>query len=122
MMAKQRTPSVYQRNAFAPGLIAAAVLFLAPALMGGDWFTLVLFVAAIFAVIVGWFAIQARPKISGAGPRARQWWWLPIFAVIAVIWSPVFPFPFAGPVWTAAQPLAAVVFLVAGALIKVKRP
>jgi hypothetical protein len=34
----------------------------------------------------------------------------------------VFPFPFAGPVWTAAQPLAAVVFLVAGALIKVKRP
>ena len=86
MMAKQRTPSVYQRNAFAPGLIAAAVLFLAPALMGGDWFTLVLFVAAIFAVIVGWFAIQAR-----------QWWWLPIFAVIAVIRSPVFPFPFAGP-------------------------
>src|SRR3546814_4559492 len=99
------------RDAFAPGLIAAAVLFLAPALMGGDWFTLVLFVAAIFAVIVGWFAIQAR-----------QWWWLPIFAVIAVIWSPVFPFPFAGPVLTAAPPLAAVVFPVAGALIKVKRP
>ena len=24
MMAKQRTPSVYQRNAFAPGLLAAA--------------------------------------------------------------------------------------------------
>ncbi|MFI8593581.1 DUF6804 family protein [Microbacterium sp. NPDC078428] len=110
MMAKQRTPSVYQRNAFAPGLLAAAVLFLAPVLMGGDWFTVVLFVAAIFAVIVGWFAIQAR-----------QWWWLPVFVVIAVIWNPVFPFPFSGPVWTAAQPVAAVVFLVAGALIKVKR-
>ncbi len=26
MMAKQRTSSVYQRNAFAPGLLAAAVL------------------------------------------------------------------------------------------------
>ena len=101
MMAKQRTPSVYQRNAFAPGLLAAAVLFLAPVLMGGDWFTLVLFVTAIFAVIVGW---------------------LPVFAAIVVIWNPVFPFPFTGPVWTAAQPVAAVVFLVAGALIKVKRP
>ena len=77
MMAKQRTSSVYQRNAFAPGLLAAAVLFVAPLLMGGGWFTLVLFVAAIFAVIVGWFAIQAR-----------QWWWLPMFAAIAVI-SPV---------------------------------
>ena len=83
MMAKQRTPSVYQRNAFAPGLLAAAVLFLAPVLMGGDWFTLVLFVAAILAVVVGWFAIQAR-----------QWWWVPVFAAIVVIWNPVFPFPF----------------------------
>ena len=45
----------------------------------------------------------------------------PVFVVIAVIWNPVFPFPFTGPVWTAAQPVAAVVFLVAGALIKVKR-
>jgi hypothetical protein len=111
MMAKQRTPSVYQRNAFAPGLLAAAVLFLSPALMGGDWFTLVRFATATFAVIVAWFAIQAR-----------QWWWVPVFAAIVVIWNPVFPLPFTGPVWTAAQPVAAVVFLVAGALIKVKRP
>ena len=110
MMSNQRTPSVYQRNAFAPGLLAAAVLFLAPVLIGQHWFTQVLFVTSIFAVIVGWFAVQAR-----------QWWWLPVFAVIAVIWNPVVPFPFAGPFWMAAQPVAAVVFLVAGALIKVKR-
>ena len=71
----------------------------------------VLFLTAILGVIVAWFAVQAR-----------QWWWLPVFAVIVVIWNPVFPFPFAGPVWTAAQPAAAVVFLVAGALIKVRRP
>ena len=30
-----------------------------------------------------------------------------MFVVIAVIWNPVFPFPFTGPVWTAAQPVAA---------------
>lgn len=111
MTAKERTPSLYQRNAFAPALIAAAALFVSPLLMGGEWSLLVLFVVAILAVIVGWFAVQAR-----------QWWWVPVFAVIVVIWNPVFPFPFAGPVWTAAQPAAAVVFLVAGALIKVRRP
>lgn len=111
MTGKTRTPSTYQRNAFAPSLLAAAVLFVAPALVGGDWFTFVLFVTSIIAVIVAWFALQAR-----------QWWWLPVFVAIAVIWNPVFPFPFGGPVWTAAQPLAAVVFLVGGALIKVRRP
>ncbi|MCC4268920.1 MULTISPECIES: DUF6804 family protein [Microbacterium] len=110
MMAKQRMPSVYQRNAFAPGLLAAVVLFLAPALMSGDWFLLVLFVTAILAVIVGWFAVQAR-----------QWWWLPAFAAIAVLWNPLFPFPFSGPLWSFAQPAAAVIFLVAGAMIKVRR-
>lgn len=110
MTGKERVPSTYQRNAFAPSLLAAATLFVAPALMGGDWFLAVLFLTSILAVIVGWFAVQAR-----------QWWWLPVFAAIAVLWNPVIPLPFAGPVWTAAQPVAAVVFLVAGAMIKVPR-
>jgi len=111
MSGKTPVPSTFQRNALAPGLIAAAVLFLAPALMGGDWSPLVLYVTSIFGVIVGWFAVQAR-----------QWWWVPIFAAIVIIWNPVLPFPFTGPVWTAAQPAAAIVFLAAGALIKVRRP
>lgn len=110
MTEKKRTPSVYQRNALAPGLLAAAVLFVAPALLTGSWSSVVLFVASILAVIVGWFAWQAR-----------QWWWLPVFAAVAIIWNPVFPLPFEGPVWIGAQPAAAVLFLVAGGLIKVKR-
>lgn len=111
MTGSTRTPSRYQRNALAPSLLAAATLFLAPVLLDGEWFTGVLFLVAILAVIVGWFAIQAR-----------QWWWAPVFAAIAVLWNPVFPFAFAGPVWIAAQPAAAIVFLVAGALIKIERP
>ena len=111
MTAKERVPSRYQRNAFAPSLIAAAILFVSPLLIGGEWWQLVLFVVAILAVIVAWFAVQAR-----------QWWWLGVFIPIAVLWNPVVPLPFSGPVWTAAQPVAAVAFLVAGALIKVKRP
>ena len=77
MTPKKRTPSVYQRNALAPSLIAAAVLFLAPVLLTSTWSTVVLFVTAILAMIVGWFAFQAR-----------QWWWIPVFAAVAVIWNP----------------------------------
>lgn len=107
----QRTPSAYQRNALAPSLIAAATLFVAPALLGGPWSAVVLFVVSILALIVAWFAVQAG-----------QWWWAPVFLTIAVVWNPVLPFEFTGAVWIAAQPVAAVVFLVAGALIKVVRP
>lgn len=111
MTQKKRTPSVYQRNALAPSLLAAAVLFLAPVLLVSSWSVVVLFVTSIMALIVGWFALPAR-----------QWWWIPPFVAIAVIWNPVFPFPFTGPVWIGVQPAAAIVFLVAGGLIKIKRP
>ena len=70
---KQRTPSTYQRNALAPSLIAAATLFVSPALLGGPWNTVVLFLVSILALIVGWFGIQAK-----------QWWWAPVFVAIAV--------------------------------------
>ena len=102
MSPKERVPSTYQRNALAPSLVAAAILFLAPALFQANWAPLVLFIASIFGLIVGWFALQAR-----------HWWWIPVFLAIAVLWNPVMPFPFSGVVWTTAQPVAAVVFLAA---------
>ncbi len=86
------------------------MLFLSPLMIDGDWFSIVRYAAAILALIVAWFAAQAR-----------QWWWIPVFAAIAVAWNPVLPLPLSGPLWVAAQPAAAVVFLVAGILIKVKR-
>lgn len=104
------TPTL-QRNALAPGILAAIVLFLAPGvLIGGPAAMVALFVPAILALIVGWFAIQAR-----------QWWWVPVFLAIAVLWNPIVPFGFSGDGWVAAQFGAAVVFLVAGSLIKVPR-
>ncbi|MBT9605031.1 DUF6804 family protein [Microbacterium sp.] len=110
MKKKPKTPSRYQRNALAPGLIAAAALFVAPALLDSDWFTVVRFIVAILALIVASFAYQER-----------QLWWMPAFGVIAIVWNPVIPIPAEGPVWVAAQPVAAVVFLVAGAIIKRER-
>lgn len=110
MSPKERVPSTYQRNALAPSLVAAAILFLAPVLFQANWAPLVLFIASIFGLIVAWFALQAR-----------HWWWIPVFLAIAVLWNPVMPFPFSGVVWTTAQHIAAVVFLAAGATIKVIR-
>lgn len=99
-----------QRNALAPGLIAAAVLFLAPVLFGVGWGLLVLFVTAILALIMAWYAAQAR-----------AWVWLPLFLAIAVLWNPVYPFAFSGAWWTGAQVAAALVFIAGAAFIRSPR-
>lgn len=99
-----------QRNALAPGLLAAIALFLSPLFPEGIGATIILFLIAIFALIVAWFAWQAR-----------QWWWTVVFVAIAVIWNPVFPFGFAGPIWTGAQFVAALLFIAAGVLVKNER-
>ena len=99
-----------QRNALAPGLIAAVALLVGAAVMEGGGFTIVRFLVSILALIVAWFALQAR-----------HWWWVPVFVAVAVVWNPVLPLPFEGPWWLAAQYVAALAFVVAGVLIKVPR-
>lgn len=99
-----------QRNALAPALLAAIALFLSPLFTEGVVATIILFLVPILALIVAWFAWQAR-----------QWWWTAVFVAVAVIWNPVYPFGFAGPVWTGAQFVAALAFITAGALIKNER-
>lgn len=103
-MTENRYGSAFQRNALAPGIIAAVVLVLAQILVDASW---VLFAVSILALIVGWFAIQAR-----------HWWWVPVFGAIAVAWNPVWPFTLEGTVWDASHYIAALAFLAAGILIK----
>ncbi|TPX02421.1 hypothetical protein FJ656_22480 [Schumannella luteola] len=91
--------------------MAAVVLFVGIALIGQDAFTYISWVVAVLALIVMVFAIQAK-----------HWWWLPVFAAVAVLWNPVLPFGFDGPLWIGAQYLAVVAFLAAGVLIKVPVP
>lgn len=101
----------WRRLALAPGLIAAVVLFVGIALIGQDPFVFVSWGVAVLALIVIVFAIQAR-----------HWWWLPVFAAIAVFWNPVVPFGFDGPLWLGAQYVAIAAFIAAGVLIKVPTP
>ncbi|MGV9193658.1 DUF6804 family protein [Microbacterium sp. MC2] len=110
MSSSRQQPAPFQRNALAPGLLAAIALFLSPLFADGVGATVIRFVVAILALIVAWFALQAG-----------QWWWTVVFVAVAIVWNPVYPFDFSGPWWTAAQIAAAVAFIAAGALIKNER-
>jgi len=107
MSSTSRTPQAFQRNALAPGLLAAIALLAGMLLIDNPWFTAIRYVVAILALIVAWFAVQAR-----------QWWWLVAFIPIAVVWNPILPLPLTGTGWLAAQVAAAGVFILAGVLIK----
>ena len=98
----------FTRPALAPGLIAAVVAFVGIALLGENAFTFTSWGVAVLALIILVFAI-----------RGRQWWWVPVFVAIGVLWNPVVPFGFEGPFWLGAQYLAILAFIVAGVLIKV---
>ncbi len=98
----------FRRLALAPGLLAAIVLIAGFALIEGSGFIFIRYAVAILALIVGYFAFQAK-----------QWWWMPLLLAIAVIWNPVLPFGFSGVYWYGAQYAAIVVFILTALFVKV---
>lgn len=107
---QKNTAPAFQRNALAPGILGAITSLVGMVLIGHEYELPIRFILAILAVIIGWFAVQAR-----------QWVWVPVMLLIAVLWNPVYPFEFSGPWWATAHVAAAVTFLAAGALIKTPR-
>ena len=106
----QRYPTPeFRRMALAPAIVATIALLAGVAAIGGDVYVVVQFVVAIFALIVSVFAWQAR-----------QWWWLLVLVPIAVVWNPVVPIPIASGVQLVLHYAAALVFIAAGILIKVR--
>ena len=97
-----------RRLALAPGLLGAIVLIAGFALIQGTGFIIIRYIVAILALIIGYFASQAK-----------QWWWMPLLLAVAVIWNPVFPFGFSGIYWYGAQYLAIVLFILTAIFIKV---
>ena len=98
----------FRRTALAPGLLAVIALLVGFALIGSGGFVVIQFVVAILALIVAWFAFQAK-----------QWWWIPLLLAIAVVWNPVLPFDVHGALWFGAQYLAILVFVLVAVFIKV---
>lgn len=107
-----RYPDRSRRTALIPAIIAVIALLIGVAIIDSDGFTVVRYITSIFALIVAVFAWQAR-----------QWWWLAGLVPIAVAWNPVLPIELGTPeLWLALQYLAAIVFIAAGALIRVREP
>ena len=101
----------FRRTALAPGILGAIVLIVGIALIAGDAFTIILFAVSILALIMIVFSWQAS-----------QWWWIIGFAPIAVLWNPILPLALDGDLWLGAQYVAALVFIAAGVLIKIRNP
>ena len=110
-MTSYPTPE-FTRPALAPGLLGAIVLLAGLALLdnSGGYFW-IKSAAAVLALIICVFAWQSR-----------QWWWFIGLVPIAVLWNPVFPLELHGQVWVASQFFAALIFVAAGIMIKVRNP
>jgi hypothetical protein len=92
-----------ERRALAPAVLAAIVLLAGLALLGSDGFLWIRYAVAILSLIVAVFVWQAR-----------RWAWLPGPLVIAVLWNPAIPFPFAGKPWAIGQLVAAAALVLTG--------
>ncbi|MFP7760015.1 DUF6804 family protein [Marisediminicola sp. LYQ134] len=101
----------FRRTALPPSILASIVLIAGILLLGTGGFVWILYAVSILALIVLVFTWQAR-----------QWWWIPVLAAIAVAWNPVVVFDFSGPVWLGAQFLAALLFVIIGSTVKVANP
>lgn len=110
MSATYPTPQ-FRRTALAPGILGAIVLLAGIGLLGSDGHTVILFAVAILALIMCVFAWQSK-----------QWWWILGFAPIAVVWNPIYPLGLEGDIWLGLQYVAALVFIAAGILIKIRNP
>lgn len=101
-----------QRNALVPSVIAAIALIVSPLPLFAEGLgrTIILFIVAILALIVAWFALQAA-----------QWWWTIVFVAVAVVWNPVFPLALDPVVWVVGSIAGALAFVTAGAVVRNKR-
>lgn len=107
-----RYPDRTRRTALVPAIITVIALLIGVAIIDSDGFTVIRYITSIFALIVAVFAWQAG-----------QWWWLVGLVPIAVLWNPVLPIDLGVPeLWLALQYLAAIVFIAAGVLIRVREP
>jgi hypothetical protein len=110
MSASYPTPE-FRRTALAPGILAAIVAIVGTLLVGSGSFTIIQYVVAIFALIIAWFAFQAK-----------QWWWIVPLVAIAVLFNPVFPFGFDDTIWQVLSYSAAIVFIATAILLKIRNP
>lgn len=105
---KKSTRPEYSRAALVPGLLGATSLMIGLPLLDSEWFTVILFITAIMALILCVYAIQAKAYL-----------WLLGLAPMAIVWNPILPFDLDGQGWLFLQLFGALVFAFSAFLIKV---
>lgn len=100
-----------QRRALGPALIGALVLLGGLLLVGQESYLIIRFAVSILALITAVFVWQSR-----------QWAWLPVPVVVAVIWNPVLPFGFSGQPFRLGHVVGAAALLLVGAIVRYTPP
>lgn len=98
-----RYGSKQQRRALAPAAVGAIVLLGGLLLVGQDGYLLIRFAVSILALITAVFVWQAK-----------QWAWLPVPIVVAVLWNPIIPFAFTGQPFRLGHVAGAAALLITG--------
>ena len=101
----------FRRTALAPAVLCAIVLLAGVALIGAEGYVVIRFAVSILALIVAVFAWQAR-----------QWWWIPPLAAIAVVFNPVVVMPITGDPLLVAHYVSILVLIVVGLMVRVPNP
>ncbi|MGT2424714.1 DUF6804 family protein [Amnibacterium kyonggiense] len=100
-----------QRRALGPAVVGAVVLLGGLLLVGQDGYLFIRFGVSVLALITAVFVWQAK-----------QWAWLPVPLVVAVLWNPAYPFAFAGTPFRLGHLVAAAALLLAGAFARYTPP
>jgi hypothetical protein len=103
------SPQRVIRPLLAPAILGALLLAVGALLVDTEWYTLIRYAISILALITAVLAVQHR-----------RWVWALPLVPIAIVWNPVWPLGFSGPLWLAAHYLAGVLFLVVGMLVRVR--
>jgi hypothetical protein len=108
---ENRYGSRKQRRALAPAVVGTLVLLVGLLLVGQEGYLLILYGVSILSLITAVFVWQAR-----------QWAWLPVPIVVAVLWNPIVPFSFAGQPFRLGHLVAAAALLLTGAFARYSPP
>jgi hypothetical protein len=95
------------RRALAPAVVGVLVLLGGLLLVGQDAYLFIRFAVSVLALITAVFVWQAR-----------RWAWLVPPVVVAILWNPVLPFPFAGQPFRLGHIAAAAALLLTGVLAR----
>jgi len=100
-----------QRRALGPALVGAVVLIAGLLLVGQDGYLFIRFGVCALALITAVFVGQAK-----------QWAWLPVPVVVAVLWNPVIPFAFDGQPFRLGHVVGAAALLLTGVFARYTPP